>query len=327
MSIRILVVLFGCACLAVAATAPTAAAKSVLAELRVEGPAGALDPGTWYVTGSERIRKSRQGDACIRDQGRLSFPGPSALGIVQTGSEHNRALRQVRVRLDEAGPFVCEIGGVKGRPFTDPAGFSGWTYWQNFASGSSSADLAALVGGDRVLWVFSDFGDAMTNTGDALELRGVPARDADGRFEVNVLAHRFDGSSSPAEGVTIAGASETIPLGSGRYSVTVPEGDTTLTATRGSDIPSNRLTACVQDKPAQCPAAHGRTIFGSARGDRIKGTRGWDRIASGPGNDRIDLRAGGRDRLSCGGGRDTVLRKRSDHDDALLTNCERFRRG
>lgn len=324
MPIRVLFTLIGCAC-ALAATAVPATAKPALAELRVEGPQGTLDPGTFYVTDTERIRKSRPGDNCVRDRGRLKFKGATALGIAQTGSEHNRKLRQVRVRLDEAGPFMCEIGGLSGRPFSDPLGFSGWSFWHNGVAGSSSADLVKLRNRDSVLWVFSDFGDAQTNAGDALELRDVPAGDADGVFEVTVVANSFDGTQSPADGAAITGASQTTPLGGGRYEVTVPEGRTTLVATRGSDIPSNHVAACVDDELSRCPDAHGRTIYGSGGRDRIKGTQGWDRIDSGAGNDRLDIRAGGRDRVDCGAGRDTVLRKRSDDDDRIGKNCERVR--
>lgn len=316
----------GCACLLAAMFAPAATAKPVLAELRVEGPNGTLDPGTWYMTDTEQIRKSRAGDTCVRDAGRLEFPGPTALGITQTGSEHTRALRQVRVRLDEAGPFMCEIGSIQGRPFGDPAGFSGWTFWHNFAAGSSSADLVSLDEGDQVLWLFSDFGDATPmNTGDALELVDVPARDEDGRFEVGVVAHSFDGSTSPADGAAIDGATETTPLGDGRYAVTVPEGRFSLSATRGTDIRSNYVETCTSLEPGACPVAQGRTIFGSPEGDRIKGTAGWDQIDSGSGNDRVDLRTGGRDRVSCGGGKDVVLQKPADEDNRVGANCERIR--
>ena len=326
MPIRVLTILAGCACLAAGASPSLAAADPVLAELRVEGPAGTLDPGTWYVTDTEQIRKSRSGDACIRDVGRIEFPGPTALGIAQTGAESTTALRQVRVRLDEAGPFVCEIGDISGRPFTDPNGFSGWTYWLNQVSGSSSADLATLAGEDQVLWVFSDYGSAMTNTGDLLELVDVPARDDDGTFEVGVLAHTFDGQTAPADGATIVGAAQTTPLGNGRYSVTVPQGRFDLHATRGSDIPSNYVETCTSLDAGACPVAHGRTIFGSPEGDRLAGTRGWDEIDTGAGNDRINIRSGGRDRVTCGGGRDTVLRKGADGDDKIGNNCERIRR-
>ena len=315
MPIRVLLTLAGCACLSAALATPSASAKTALAELRVEGPDGTLDPGTWYVTGTEKIRKSRPGDTCVRDQGKLRFPGPSALGIAQTGSDHRKALRQVRVRLDEAGPFVCEIGGILGRPFTDPDGFAGWSYWLDNEFGSQSADLVRLGRGDRVLWVFSDFNvnpAEQVNTGDALELRGVPAR-GDGTFEVTVIAHVFDGSSEPAAGATIEGASNVNELGDGRYEVTVPAGKTTLTATRDVDIPSNHVTTC----------ARGQS-FGSDKGDKIKGTRGWDKISSAGGSDVIKIRSGGRDRVNCGAGkRDKVKVKRGDRDNKIARNCER----
>jgi len=329
MPIRVLLTLAGCACLFAALATPSASAKTALAELRVEGPAGTLDPGTWYVTGTEKVRKSRPGDTCVRDQGRLKFPGPTALGITQTGSEHRKSLRQVRVRLDEAGPFVCEIGGILGRPFGDPDGFSGWLYSLGFVSGTSSPDLATLERGDRVLWVFADFNvdpAEQVNTGPALELTGVPPR-SNGSFEVEVIAHVFDGSTEPAEGATIEGASEFTELGDGRYEVTVPDGKTTLTATRDLDIPSNHVTTCVSDQPKDCPRAHGRRIFGSDKGDKIKGTRGWDKIVTGGGNDVIKIRNGGRDRLNCGAGkRDKVKVKRGDGDDKIARNCEVIRR-
>jgi hypothetical protein len=323
MSIRILIALAGCACLVAVAGAEPATAKQSLTELRVEGPEGTLDPGTWYVTGTEQIRKSRPGDTCVRDQGKLKFRGPTALGLPQTGSEHTKALRQVRVRIDEAGPFVCEIGGVLGRPFTDPAGFAGWSYWLELSFGSESADLVKLGRGDSVLWVFSDFGSEPVNTGSALELTGVPAR-SDGSFEVEVVAHVFDGSTEPAEGAAIEGASDVTALGGGRYEVSVPDGKTTLTASRDVDIPSNHVTTCVSDRPKDCPRAHGRRIFGSDKGDKIKGTRGWDKISSGGGNDVIKLRNGGRDRVNCGAGRrDKVKVKSNDRDDRIARNCER----
>ena len=330
MPIRLLIAFTGCCCALAALAAGPAVAKRSLVELRAEGPTTPLDPGTWYVTGTEQIRKSKPGDRCARDEGKLEFAGPTALGLPKTGSEHTKALRQVRVRLDEAGPFLCEIGGILGRPFTDPDGFAGWSYWLDNEFGSLSADLVTLEKGDRVLWVFSDFHtdpSQQANTGDALELRGVPARSS-GTFEVEVLAHVFDGTTSPAEGATIAGASEVIDLGGGRYEVTVAEGKSMLTATRGLDIPSNHVKTCSREQKKECPKAHGRRIFGSDKADRIKGTRGWDRIFSGGGNDRLKLRNGGRDRVNCGGGKDDeVLLKRRDRDDKIAANCEEVIRG
>jgi hypothetical protein len=323
---RRLVVPVALAALALLAAATPAAGKSVLVELRVEGPTGTLDPGTWYATGTERIRRSGSGDACARRDGRIRVPGATAMGLPQTASESNEALRQVRIRRDEAGLFVCEIASVVGRPFSDPDGFSGWTYWQDYVAGTASADRVALRRGDRILWVYSDFGTTTPlNQGDALELRSVDPGTTDGELEVRVVAHRFDGGSSPAEGVTIDGAAAVTELGGGRYSVTVETGLGALQASRGLDIPSQPVTTCFRPSAAQCPRAHGRTIVGSSLRDLLPGSRGWDQIDAGGGADRIDIASGGRDQVRCGPGADVVIRKRGDRNDEIHRSCERTR--
>ena len=304
--------------------APAAEARTALAELRVEGPGTTLDPGTWYVTGNERIRKSKPGDACVRAKGRIAVNGPTPLSLVQSGSEVNGDLSQVRVRRDEAGLFVCEIGSVLGRPFSDPAGFAGWSYYRDWEFGSAAADEIQLRGRTKILWVFSDFGlGTEANTGPALELRRVPAR-SDGEFVAKVVAHGFDGTTSPVAGATIEGA-PAVELANGRYRVNVGRGTTTLRATRGLDIPSNQVETCMKPKLRKCPSAHGRTIVGSPRGDGLRGTKGWDTIKARGGRDRINLRKGGRDFVNCGGGKDVVLLRKGDRDDRLR-KCERVRR-
>jgi hypothetical protein len=323
MPIRTLLTITGLVCLLAALAASPASARQSLAQLRVEGPGETLDPGTWYVTGTEQIRRSRSSDACIRRKGTFRFRGPTALGIARTGAEHRKPLRQVRVRRDEAGFFVCEIGSIRGRPFAHPDGFAGWSYWLDFEFGSQAADLVDLDNGDRVLWVYGDFGSSMVNTGDTLELRRVPARDGDGSFEVKVVAHAFNGGTSPASGATIEGAESVTPLGSGRYEIEVGNGFSTLRATRGPDIPSNQVRTCFRADKADCPSAHGRRIFGSSRGDEIRGTKGWDRINSGKGKDRIDLTTGGDDRVHCGRGEDFVAIATDTDDDFSLRSCER----
>ena len=303
-----------------------AGAKTALVELRVEGPGETLDPGTWYVTGNERIRKSKPSDACNRTKGRIRVAGPTPLALVQTGANSNRDLRQVRVRRDEAGLFVCEIGSILGRPFSDPAGFAGWSYYENYVFGSAAADQLTLRDDDQILWVFSDFGAGTpANTGPALELKRVPAR-TEGTFTARVVEHVFDGSTNPAPAATIEGAESVNELGNGRYEVTVGNGFTTLRATRGLDIASNQVETCSKAKLAKCPRAHGRTIVGSDRGDELKGTRGFDDISSGRGADEIDLRQRGKDRVDCGPGDDVVLIKRGDGDDRIARDCERKRR-
>jgi hypothetical protein len=154
----------------------------------------------------------------------------------------------------------------------------------------------------------------------------VPARDPDGTFTATVVVHDFDGTPSPVNNATIEGADGAVPLGGGRYEVTVGNGKSVLTAERGVDVRSNHVQTCFKAKLRKCPKAHGRKIVGSDRGDELKGTRGFDRISSGGGNDQVDLRKGGKDRASCGPGNDVVLLRRGDRNDRVRGSCEEVRR-
>ena len=105
-------------------------------------------------------------------------------------------------------------------------------------------------------------------------------------------------------------------------------GEATLTATRGTDIPSEALAVCVGPEANSCPAERGERIVGSPAADRIKGTAGNDDVRSRGGNDKVDLRKGGVDRVNCGKGRDTVRLKRKFANDGIVIkgSCERVRR-
>ena len=314
------------ACLLVVAPGE-ASAKSALAELRVEGPTGTIDPGTWYVTGNERVRRGR-GHRCKNRKGSQRFTGPSALTLLASAGRNNKKLRPARVRDTDFGPQLCQIGSLRSYgAFPNPNG--GFLFWINDASGSSSADLAMLRNGDRVLWHWAEFGtDPEVLTAPPLSLRKVPAGTTGTTFTVRVVEHDFGGNATPADGATITGAKSVSPLGDGRYEVTVGRGFSTLQAKRGLNVPSAPVEVCSRAKRAKCPQAHGRTIYGSDKGDRLRGTRGWDVIVSGKGNDRIDLRKPGRDRVNCGPGKDVVVIKRGDRDNRIGKSCERVvRRG
>ena len=309
-----------------------AGARSALVELRVEGPAKTLDPGTWYVTGSERVKRAKPGDDCDPRRGTRRFAGPTALGLLGTADDSNRRLDPIRFRDTDFGPQVCQIGNL--RSFGHyPNASGGFLYWVDYVSGFSSPDVATLANRQSVLWYHATFpsdppepGEPNINTGLALELGGVPARDRDGTFVATVVAHDFDGTPSPANNATIEGADEVTPLGGGRYEVTVGSGKSVLTAERGADVRSNHVETCFRAKLRRCPRAHGRKIVGSERGDELKGTRGFDRISSRGGDDEVDLRKGGKDRVSCGPGDDLVLLRRGDRNDRVRGSCEGVRR-
>lgn len=295
---------------------------SELESLRIEGPKKNILPETWYVTGDESIKRSR-GLKCKHTNGREEVLGSTALGITETASRDSDELPSVRVREDDFGLFVCELGGLTGRPFDDPDGFSGWTYWINDAGGTQAAENESLTDGDRVLWVFADFGDANLNTGDALELEGVPANDADGAFTVSVTAYGFAGSPTPVAGMKIKGAETVSDNADGTYDVTVGNGFTSLYAKGKPAIASPAVEVCVRANPAQCPEAHGRVIVGSSENDLIDGTAGWDEIRSGGGPDVVNIAPdSGRDKVNCGGGEDEVIVLEGDTDDEIAANCE-----
>lgn len=294
--------------------------EQVLSQLRVEGPRTTLDPGTWYVTGSEAVRKSR-GDRCRHRSGKFHFPGPNALGIAQTGSEFRDSLAPVRARNSAGGRFMCEIGGIVGRPGDHPDGFSGWLYWVDYAAGFAPADQTALTGDEQVLWVFADFGQPSRNSGRALELSGVPASDADGELTVEVAGHRFDGSEKPIEGASISGVEGFTDIGNGLYEITADEGMRTIYAERGRHIRSNRFELCYRPGGGECPTEHGRVIVGSRGADDLLATGGWDEVHLRRGADHVDITDGGRDEVDCGGGDDVVTRIQGDTDDEL-SDCE-----
>ena len=81
-----------------------------------------------------------------------------------------------------------------------------------------------------------------------------------------------------------------------------------LRATRGQDIPSNRVKVCVDADLAACPGAHGKRIIGSRRGRRDQGHarlgRDQGRRRRRPGRSHAGAARTG---VNCGGGRDQVI--------------------
>ena len=110
-----------------------------------------------------------------------------------------------------------------------------------------------------------------------------------------------------------------------RWSPAPTQGTDTLRATREQDIPSNRVKVCVNpDLSPSARSAHGKRIIGSRRADEIRGTprlgRDQGPVAATTGS---ISRAGGRDRVNCGGGRDRVIVRRGDRNDRIAASCER----
>jgi hypothetical protein len=333
MSIRLTGPLAGLLACAISLTllAATAGAHSVTAELRVEGPGVTLDPGTWYVTGSERIHRGSR-SRCKATGRHATLAGPTALGILSPFSKLDPDGSPLLARSDAAVPgelLLCRVGRFK----ANQAFTKFWNYWVNYVPPSVGASSFRIHRNDHVLWSFgvvrgSFGGPDDVNTGDALELRSPVASTPGAPFTVTVIRHPFFGDPAPAAGVTVSGGDAPVTTdANGHADVTVSDpGFATLVATNRPDVPSNRLRVCVKADHGKCPVAFGKRIVGSRRGDRIRGTRGWDRIKARGGRDVIRIRNGGRDRVSCGKGRDRVVVDRGDHDDRITGSCERVLR-
>lgn len=304
--------------IALLALPASAQARTAIAELRVEGARKTLEPGTGYVTGTERLPAATD-RGCNRTAKRFRVAEPTAMGLLGSAAETNPLLRPLGVANDEFGLRVCRIGGFV--ETDDP--FTGWLYRVNHVAPPRSAALRQLGGGDEVLWVFANFGTGR-NTGDELVIRA-PVRTRPGKLQVRVIAIKFDGTRRPApDGTKVRGGTEPVRTDGGVATLQVAgRGTLGLRATHGDDIPSQTVAVCVDPQLARCPRHRGQQIVGSTGPDRIPGTPGPDRIEARAGADRVNVRGGGPDVVACGTGRDVAL---IDAADRVGSSCEVIRR-
>jgi len=308
------------------------AADDVVAELRVVGDGGVLEPGRSYVTNSERI-KTDPGARCFFNGAggsgdRVRLPGPTAMGMLETAGDQRGKLDPLSV-TDEFG-FGLGLCGI-GKVHADDSNF--WSITVNHQAAQVGGDQLALSDGDDVLWNLTGF-----PPDPELELEAAPGT-APGMLEVTVLRWVCSTAfpppdpvceSEPVEGAAVTGgdaAAATDPAGK----ADVPLGSEDrykLQATLQDHLDSNLVKVCVSTDPDACPGPadpHGRRIIGRRKGDDFSGTAGWDSIKGRGGNDRISLLDGGVDKVRCGGGRDVVLVAEGDDDDAIASNCEKVK--
>jgi hypothetical protein len=300
---------------------PAAASATKGVDLRVVNSAGKTLAEHRQYTGTVQIKTDRHANCFGQGTGgtgdRVEVKGATGLGAVRDGLARDRDLRPLSVTdafLDDGfGLGVCGIGGFRSQ------GSSFWYLKGDHVGSQVSGSQLKLRRGEDVLWYLSPGFPPPPE----LRLRAPASAQPDVPYRVTVYSYADDGTRSAAAGATVTGAA--LPTGSaGHTMVTSPAAGTdNLHATRAQDIPSNRVEVCVNQDPSKCPEAHGKRIFGSGRGDRIRGTRGWDAIKAGGGRDVVDLRDGGRDRVTCGRGRDKVILERGDQNDRIAASCER----
>ncbi len=299
--------------------AALAATKGV--DLRVVSTAGRTLAEQRQYTGSVKIKTDPQAKCFGQGTGgrgdRVEVNGATALGAVRDGLARDRDLRPLSITdafLDDGfGLGVCGIGGFESQ------GSSYWYLKADHVGSQVSGSQLRLNSGEDVLWYLTPSFPPPPELGLKAPARAQPGVP----YQVTVYSYADDGTRSAAVGAAVTGGAA--PTGAGGHTmVTSTEAGTDrLRATHEQDIPSNRVTVCVDPDPSRCPRVHGKRIVGSRRGDEIRGTRGWDAIKASGGGDQVDLRRGGRDRVNCGAGHDKVIVERGDHNNRIAASCER----
>lgn len=308
------------AALVVTSLLPASAWASKGVDLRVVAPDGRTLVEQRQYTGSvgietnPRARCFGQGTGGSGD--RVKVRGATALGAVRDALAKDRDLRPLSITdafLDDGfGLGVCGIGGFRAQ------GSSFWYLKAGHVGSQVSGSQLKVSRGEDLLWYLTPSFPPPSELGLRAPARARP----NVPFRVTVYAYADDGARTPAAGASVTGAAQ--PTGpTGRTTVTAKVGAHLLKATRGANIPSNRVEVCVRSPLSKCPDERGRLIYGSRREDQIRGTGGWDEISAGGGGDRVTLLDRGRDRVRCGGGRDKVILHRGDRDDRIAANCER----
>ncbi|HEU0023624.1 MAG TPA: DUF4430 domain-containing protein [Thermoleophilaceae bacterium] len=301
------------AAVTVAALAPAGADAAEKADLRVEGAGKSLATAT-FVTDTARIRTTSS-STCTGSGQVKTVQGPSALGLLWSGSAATKSLRPVAVSDEfDFGLFVCSISSFVG------GDTAYWLYKVDHKTPEVGADQYALKGGEHVLWYFSDT-TASVNTGDELGLQAPARATPGGEVRVRVWVYDSAGTRTPAAGASVGG--ETTDA-AGRATLDAPDkGRLRIRAERAADIPSQTLSVCITAKPS-CPSRRGKRIFGSGKADRLAGTKGPDSVYARGGADRVNVKGGGRDSVRCGPGKDRV---RADRTDRVGPDCEVVKRG
>ncbi|MEJ7875809.1 MAG: DUF4430 domain-containing protein [Solirubrobacterales bacterium] len=310
--------------------APTEAANTVIADLRVLTPDTTLEEGTSYVVGREKVPTDPNAECSFGGAGgsgeRYTLPQPTALGLLKAASEANHTLRPLSL-TDEFGfgLAICGIGGVDG------SNGSFWSVRKNGKEANQGAQILEVREGNEIVFYLTPDVFPDPNPG-ALTLHVQP-RAMPGTVEARVTLTQcvsnpeppFENvcSKDPAGGVEITGGSTEVVTGSDGIAQVpvVAQGSYSLQAVDPPFIPSRALSVCVSSELDECPPFRGKKIIGRVQSDKIDGTRGPDRIRGGGGADEIRITQGGEDVVACGAGSDTVIRREEDADDDLR-DCE-----
>jgi hypothetical protein len=228
----------------VLSAAAVAVAKGVPADLRVVNSTGKVLAEDSLLAGTTKVPTSPKATCLGKATGgsgkAVTVKGATALGLLAKATKSTPSLRPLLVTdhfLAEFGLGLCGVGG-----FASHGSYS-WYLKVNHKNPELGGDSVKLHAGDEVLWALAKYPypNELSLVAPATATAGAP-------FKVQVFSYNDKGKRKPAAGVTVTGASG--PTGADGSATVTLTGPTTLIATHGKDIPSNRVAVCVS---GACP--------------------------------------------------------------------------
>jgi hypothetical protein len=227
---------------------PAAIAKGPVVNLRVVGKGGKVFAQRLVTTATTSLRTSPKATCLGTGTGgsgrSVKVPGNTALGVLAKAAKTTGSLRPLLTTdhyRAEFGLGLCGVGKSKS------SSKRSWYLKVNHKDPQRGGEQVKVHAGDEVLWALAPYPYP-----EELVLSAPVTAKAGKAFTVTVTAYDDAGKHKPAVGVTVTGASG--PTGADGTTTVVLSQAAVLQATRGSDIPSNRVTVCGSEPDMACGA-------------------------------------------------------------------------
>ncbi len=220
-------------------TSTLAAAKGTRVGLRVVGSGGKALSEQFISAKTTSVKTSPKATCLGGGTGgsgkSVQVKGASALSALALASKRTPALRPLLVTdhfVSEFGLGLCGIGKSKTTKKLS------WYLKVNHKNPNKGGEQVKLHKGDEVLWALEPYPYP-----DELALVAPHEAEPNKPFTVTVFSYDDKGKKAPATGVSVTGA--TAPTGADGTTQVTLSAPGVLTATHGTDIPSNQVAVCL----------------------------------------------------------------------------------
>ncbi len=234
--------------LSIAGSAGALPGTSQPPHLRVVGKGGKVLAERLVTTATTSLKTSPKATCLGTGTGgsgrSVKVPGNTALGVLAKAAKTTGSLRPLLTTdhyRAEFGLGLCGVGKSKS------SSKRSWYLKVNHKDPQRGGEQVKVHAGDEVLWALAPYPYP-----EELVLSAPATAKAGKAFTVTVTAYDDTGKHKPAVGVTVTGASG--PTGADGTTTVVLSQPAVLQATRGSDIPSNRVTVCGSEPDMACGA-------------------------------------------------------------------------